>query len=198
MACVSLRVATLAVATIAFPAISPSASIVLMSSANGVYDYALQVVNESITFNRGQAIILSGLTGVSAASSTGLLAQDFPFVSIMGSTVSFFVSPFFQTVTFNGGPPQPQFPFPFTGLEIQSSAGSVGEIQFALDTSTGTITGTTLGPVATAPEGSSFLLLLVGFGAWVFLRRNATKFDGGPHLSQARVASMQKQTGPQR
>jgi hypothetical protein len=133
-----------------------ASSITLISSSGGVYDYGLAVAaGESVGFAAGNTITLSGLSGVTGASTSG---------SFSGFTSSFTPSSaVFTETAFRGG----FGPGSFGTLAVDSSVLTVGTVDFSMQTSgfdgipsEDTVTGTTQGPVAAkVPELASLVLL---------------------------------------
>jgi hypothetical protein len=118
-------------------------------------------VVESVTFDKGQTITLSGLSGVTGASATDPLAL-FGAFTVSSFTPTSVVFAF--TLSSNGtlGP--------FTSsttlgtLVVDSSVLTTGAVDYSMETSSGTFSGTVDGPVATAvPEASTWAMMLVGF-----------------------------------
>jgi hypothetical protein len=139
-----------------------AAVITLTSSGGGVYDYGIALSGgEIVTFDTGQAITLSGLSGVTGASVTDTLALFGEF------KVSSF-TPTSVVLTHTLSSPATIGPFSgpvtFGTLVVDSSVLTTGAVDYSIETSSGTFTGTVDGPATTAvPEASIWAMMLVGF-----------------------------------
>jgi hypothetical protein len=150
---------------------APVASLTLTSSGGGVYDYGLTVgANEALTFNPNQTITLSGLSGVTGASASGDLGPGAFAVPSVNATTVVLLRPGPFGITFDNTP----FPSPntFGTLTVDSSVLTTGTVDFSIETSDGTVMGTTQGPVAVSEPGSTLLLgtFLLGFSGLVAWR----------------------------
>jgi PEP-CTERM motif-containing protein len=135
-----------------------ASSIMLTTSGGGIYNYGLTLgPDERVRFDENATITLSDLSGVTGASASGSLAEDFTVSSFTPSSVVY--------VTGTGG-----IGFANTGstpstsgtLVVDSSVLRLGTVDFSMETNNeGTVSGTTQGPVAAAavPEPSSLVLL---------------------------------------
>ena len=91
-------------AALAFHAASAKAdSITLVSAAAGVYDYEFQVTSSSVTWAENQSVVFSGLSGVTGASATELLAGAFTVTSLTSDSVTFSETGF-PAAVFSGSP----------------------------------------------------------------------------------------------
>jgi hypothetical protein len=135
-----------------------ASSITLKSSGGGVYDYGLTVAPfEHVSFNKNATITLSGLSGVTGASTlSGLSDGGFTVSSLTQSSVVYA-----QTLLANAGFTNPSSSPTTTGtLVVDSSVLTLGTVDFSMNTTGGTVSGTTQGPVAaTVPEPASLVLL---------------------------------------
>jgi hypothetical protein len=149
---------------------APVATLTLTSSGAGVYDYGLTVGPEdTVQFNPNQTITLSGLSGVTGASVSGVLSGF--TVQSVNATSTVFAEPGNTTTGFSN---PNTVPITVGTLIVDSSVLTPGTVDFSLETSDGTITGTTQGPVAAVSEPGSTLLLgtfVLGFSG-LFAWRN--------------------------
>ena len=126
-----------------------------------VYDYGLTVAPfEHVSFNKNATITLSGLSGVTGASTlSGLSDGGFTVSSLTQSSAVYA-----QTVLANAGFTNPSTSPTTTGtLVVDSSVLTLGTVDFSTETTGGTVRGTTEGPVAPVavpvPEPTSLVLL---------------------------------------
>jgi hypothetical protein len=140
-----------------------ASSITLISSGGGVYDYGLRLeAGEFVDFGHNDTITLSGLSGVTGASSflAGFTVNSFtPSLVVYAQTFAF--------SAYHGG----SSPITFGALFVDSSVLTLGTVDFSMQTSSlslpeleipseGTVSGTVAGPVAAAvPEPASLALL---------------------------------------
>src|ERR1700730_6365175 len=150
----------------ASPAWCTSASIVLdpNSPGNGVFWYDLAVTG-SATFVPGNVISFTGMSGVTSASANSEVNFAFGnFVTFTNSTATF-VMGFPPSCT--SCPITDTFPddqgAPYSFFEIDPPTGTAkGLIDWSIQTSTETFTGTVEGPVASTPEPRTLGLLWLG------------------------------------
>jgi hypothetical protein len=150
----------------ASPAWCNSAAIVLdpNSPGSGVYWYDLAVTG-SATFVLGNQIVFAGMSGVTSASANSEVSFAFGnFVTFTNSTATF-VMGFPPSCT--SCPASDTFPddqgAPYSFFEIDPPSGTAqGLIDWSIQTSTETFTGTVEGPVASTPEPSTLILLGLG------------------------------------
>jgi hypothetical protein len=165
---IALSLGMLAFAAVAArPTNALAALITLTSSSGGVYDYGLTLgANERVSFNLNQTITLSGLSGVTGASVADSLAEGDFTVSSVTSTSAVFAQTVFASFGFVAIGPST-----FGTLVVDSSVLTTGTVDFAMETTTGPITGTVEGPVST-PEPASLTLLVTALaGLWLIRHR---------------------------
>jgi len=157
-----------------------SASIVVdpNSPGGGVFWYDL-AVSGSATFIPGNVIAFSRMSGVTSASGNEEVSTAFGTnVTFTGSTATFVMGfppslcpppplPVCQSDTF----PDDQGA-PYSYFEIDPPSGAaVGLIDWSIQTSTDTFTGTVEGPVASTPEPTTLMLLALGMASLAVFRR---------------------------
>jgi len=144
-------------------------TLTLISSGGGVYEYAVAIpAGGTVTFDGGQTITLTGLSGVTGASiesplSLALVVQSFTSTSVT----------FVEPLDANSSIQNLTGATVYDGTLIVDSTSPSGTVDYTMQTSSGSISGTVGGPVAT-PEPGSFSMLLtsvLGLGALVFFSR---------------------------
>ena len=143
--------------SVAFAAAARPTSIVLTSQSGGQFNYAIQLgPNQGLVLQTGNEIILSGLSGVTGASLTGL-AFVFGNPVISGSSVAITDT---NPIVFDPVPSGVTIP----ALAVISSITSAGPVNYQIQTANGTLSGGVLGPVAVpepAPLWSGALALAI-------------------------------------
>src|SRR5262249_33949892 len=130
-----------------------ASSMTLISSGGGIYDYGVTTgPGERAIFAHSATITLADLSGVTGASTAGFYSC-FTVNSVIPSSVVY-AQP--QISGFCG-----QIGAQTTGTFIvDSSVLTLGTVDFGMQTTGGTVSGTTQGPVAAAvPEPASLVLL---------------------------------------
>jgi hypothetical protein len=121
-------------------------------SSGGVYDYNARPPADGsiLLFLLNQTITLSGLSGVTGASTADFYGGCFTVSSSTPSSVVYA-----QTKFASCGSNITDGTF-----VVDSSVLTLGTVDFSMQTSTGTVTGTVAGPVAASvPEPASLVLL---------------------------------------
>lgn len=149
---------------IASAQVSRADSIALESRVGGVYTYGFRLTSSSsVFFGKGQTITLSGLSGVTGASTGSMFALGNFAVQSFNSTSVVFV----QAGPYGGTTYYP--PSDLESLVVDSSVLTLGPVSYTFMDSSATGSGSVEGPAAPAPEPSSFTLLglviLLGLGA---------------------------------
>ena len=111
-------------------------------TGNGIYYYELAVPGNSVTFTSGDLLTLSGMSGVTSASVVP--GSEVAFAFVLNSFTS-------KDAIFKMRLPTDTLPndqgLPYGFFEIDPpGATTLGTINWTLQTSTGTFSGTTLGP----------------------------------------------------
>src|SRR5215471_6776219 len=123
-------------------------SITLTSSGGGIYDYGVTVPPfETVTLNPNATITLLGLSGVTGASTADFLGTCFAISSFTPSSALYGQKLVFGSCELDNSS---DAPFTEGTLVVDSSVLTLGTVDFSMQTSAGTISGTTQGPVAAA------------------------------------------------
>ena len=143
-------------------------SLSLLSSGSGLYTYGLDVTSYSLSFGMGQTLTLSGLSGVTGASVSGILASSGWTVESFTSSSVTFVQSEFGLAGFQSGS---QGVATFGAFTVDSSVLTLGTVEYSGQGYTSSsptanltpadLSGTVQGPVST-PEPSSLFLLIGG------------------------------------
>jgi hypothetical protein len=123
-----------------------------------VYWYDLAVPGASLTFNQGDLITFSGMSGVTSAAAIEEVSNAFAANVSFTATTAVFKAGLNDTYPNDQGAPYSYF-------EIDPPASQAGTINWSIQTATGTFSGTVQGPVAlgtSAPEPAA--ATFVGFG----------------------------------
>lgn len=141
-----------------------SFSVSLISNGGGVYEYGITLpANNQVDFSgntTSESITISGMSGVTGASVSGLLASfGWSVASFNSSSVTFDISPFTSDLANFGS-------VPFTwGTFSIDSASPLGTVNWSGNDDAGSFSGTVGGPVggiAATPEPGSLSMLLTG------------------------------------
>ncbi len=130
----------------AFCATLNAATVDLISSGGGVFDYGLMLTpGESVTFGATDQITFSGASDVTGASANGSLASFFESCGTTSSSACFDNVLHAPEIISNGGGGAP---LTLGTFSLFSTATTTGLINFSVQTDTGIITGQVTGPVA--------------------------------------------------
>ena len=147
-----------------------SFSLSLVSSGGGIYDYGITVPGFSAAiFDANQTITLTGLSGVTGASVSGVLFDGDFRASFTSTSVTFDQTNGFALLN------PVSVPFTF-GVFLVDSTAPLGTVNWSGQAASGTFSGTVGGPVAgvATPEPSSVALMLLGVGlVFVMRKRNS-------------------------
>src|SRR5215469_13920811 len=140
--CAVLALAAASVTALATPDNGWATAITLESSSGGVYDYGITVDAQSqLLFSPNDTITLSGLSGVTGASTSGNLGAFFS--GSFTPTSATFVD--CCSVDLNNSGTGNNTPFTFGTLVVDSSVLTLGTVNYSAETSGGTLTGTVQG-----------------------------------------------------
>jgi len=133
-----------------------AATITLISSSGGVYDYGVTLgADENVFFSPNQTIILSGLSGVTGASVADFFSTCYIIGARNPSSVVYAQTLVEPCGIMGGGVPRT-----VGTLVVDSSVLTLGTVDFNMQTTAGPVIGTTQGPVAAAvPEPAGLVLL---------------------------------------
>ena len=150
---------------------SAAAAALVLASADGLgnYDYAIALEpNETIDFDAGDTITLSGLTGVTAISRDDFFLTVGDFASCgFTSTTACFLSAGVDYTTALGTAA-------LVGtLRVTSTVLALGPVAYTIETATDDLSGTVRGPAGQVPEPGICLLLVGGLVAARCRRRRS-------------------------
>jgi hypothetical protein len=148
--------------------LSPSIVLNPGSPGNGVYWYDLAVPGASLTFNPGNLVTFTGMSGVTSAAAVEEVSFEF------GANVSFTnTQAVFQALAADTFPNDQGAPYSY--FEIDPPSSIAGTINWSIQTSTATFSGTVQGPIAAVtsiPEPTMPRLLglgMIGFLATIII-----------------------------
>jgi len=149
------------------PSAAPIQSLVLVSTHAGEFNYGLEVtLDHGLFLAPGSLVELDGLSGITGASVTGLLAVCFTVASAGPATVLWVASitcPVFD-------------PVPATvvldGLHLFSSSADLGSVDYQVRAETaGILSGVVAGPAQVDAPSTFWLLIIAALAFLTFGRR---------------------------
>src|SRR5258708_634997 len=139
------------------PTQADSASIVLASASNGVFDYVLNAPSTGTTFLNGQGVTFTGLSGVISASVICNLSMCFTVTSPASSSVTFEQTRFPGFCTYFG---------PNQGFVLDSPVNTLGTVDWSMQISVGNgveaLTGMVPGPAGPSAVSEPSSLAFLG------------------------------------
>jgi hypothetical protein len=138
--------------------------LVLAAQSGGEYDYGIQLdANHGLVVDVGDQITLSGLSGVTAATVLPGLSFAYSSGSITSNSVTIVATTAFVLD-----------PIPashvISVLQVSSLSPNTDLVDYQVQTGSGVLEGTVLGPVATVPEPGEFPTLFAVAAVFVLKR----------------------------